>query len=449
MWFGVPGHETLVANHCRLFLPLGNRELVPDLVQHLPEIRRIFRAKGYYPATDMIEFLRQKGREQGYVIPSIPTDPFHPGLFVNIRQNPVGTVTDYERTENFQTGEVAVRWRDERGRFERRLFVSRTENFIALSLTGPAPCELEFPAVAHQLIQSEQQSTPDGVTYHNVYAKGKGGYDAAIRIIRKDEGRDVLVLIRIVPWKTPLPQERSEAWAYSPDNPDFKHPGIFNPAPPLADSSVVAYQETAGAKALLPQLQESLAGVAGDYAALLAPHAVAHGALFKRVALDLGGGAERAKPTEELLDLAAKENRLPPALMEKMYDAGRYMLICSAGEMLPNLQGIWSGSWTPQWSGDFTLDTNVESAMAAACSGNLADLMEGYFRTIEGFYPEWRINAKRTYGCRGVFSSSRSSNTGLLLHWGYWDLLFWTAGSGWLSSFFSDYAGLHGRPRVS
>ena len=118
--------------------------------------------------------------------------------------------------------------------------------------------------------------------------------------------------------------------------------------------------------------------------------------------------------------------------MEKMYDAGRYMLICSAGEMLPNLQGIWSGSWTPQWSGDFTLDTNVESAMAAACSGNLADLMEGYFRTIEGFYPEWRINAKRTYGCRGVFSSSRSSNTGLLLHWGYWDLLFWTAGSGWL-----------------
>ena len=440
MWFGVPGNETLVANHCRLFLPLGNRELVPDMVRHLPEIRRIFRAKGYYPATDMIEFLRQKSQEQGYVIPSIPTDPFHPGLFVNIRQNPVGTVTDYERTENFQTGEIAVRWRDERGRFERRLFVSRTDNLIALSLTGPAPCGLEFPAVANQLIQPEQQSTPDGVTYHHVYAKGKGGYDAAVRVIRKDEGRDVMVLIRIVPWKTPLPQDRSEAWAYSPDNPDFKHPGIFNPAPPLADSSVVVYRNTADAKALLPQLQESLAGVAGDYAALLAPHAVAHGALFKRVALDLGGGAERAKPTEELLDLAAKENRLPPALMEKMYDAGRYMLICSAGEMLPNLQGIWSGSWTPQWSGDFTLDTNVESAMAAACSGNLADLMEGYFRTIEGFYPEWRINAKRTYGCRGVFSSSRSSNTGLLLHWGYWDLLFWTAGSGWLSSFFSDYA---------
>jgi hypothetical protein len=440
MWFGAPGHETLVANHCRLFLPLGNREIVPDLAPQLPEIRRIFRAKGYYPKNEMIDFLRKQGEAQGYTTHSIPTDPFHPGLFVNIRQQPVGAVTDYERTEDFQTGEVCVRWRDDRGRFQRRLFVSRTENLIVLSITGPAPCELEFPATAHDLIQSQQESTADWVTYHQIYTKGKGGYDAAIRVIRKDEGRDVLVLIRIVPWKTPLPPDRSEAWAYSPDNPDYKQPGIFNPAPPLADSSVMAYQADDDAKSLLPQLKQSLAAVDAGYAKLLEPHAQAHGVLFKRVALDLGGGGERTKPTEELLERAGKENRLPPALMEKMYDAGRYMLICSAGEMLPNLQGIWAGSWTPAWSGDFTLDTNVESAMAAACSGNLMDLMEGYFRTIEGFYPEWRINAKRTYGCRGVFSSSRSSNTGLLLHWGYWDLLFWTAGSGWLAGFFADYA---------
>lgn len=439
--FGEPANETLVASHCRLFLPLGNREIVPDMAPCLAEMRRITRAKGYYPATQMIDFLRQKSEEKGYRVPSIPTDPFHPGLFVNIRQQNVGEVTGYERSEDFQTGEVCVRWRDERGEFRRRLFVSRTENIIAVSLTGPAPCELEFPAIGHQLIQSEQQTSADGVSYHNVYAKGKGGYDTAVRIIRKDEGRDVLLLIRIVPWKTPLPKDCSEAWPYSPDHPDFiKQRGVFHPAPPLADSSVVAYQTTADAAALLPQLGKSLAEVQGDYAALLAPHAAAHAALFKRVALDLGGGPQRALPSEELLDMAAKENRLPPALMEKMYDAGRYMLICSAGELLPNLQGIWSGSWKPEWSGDFTLDTNVEAAMAAACSGNLTDLMEGYFRKIESFYPEWRLNAKRTFGCRGFFSSSRASNTGLLLHWGYWDLLFWTAGSGWLASYFSDYA---------
>lgn len=31
MLFGQPADDTLVVNHCRLFLPLGNREIVPDL----------------------------------------------------------------------------------------------------------------------------------------------------------------------------------------------------------------------------------------------------------------------------------------------------------------------------------------------------------------------------------------------------------------------------------
>ncbi len=436
MLFGNPANDTLVANHCRLFLPLGNREIVPDLAQYLPELRQTIREKGYGAA---MAFLLGKAKEQGY--PGlIPTDPYHPGLFVNIRQPAVGAVTEYERTEDFQTGEVCVRWRDDRGAFQRRLFVSRTDNLIALSLTGPAPCELVFPAVDHPLIQPQQQTTPEWVTYHNVYAKGKGGYDAAVRVIRKDEGRDVLLLIRIVPWKTPLPKENSEAWAYSPEHPDFKRPGVYEPVPALADSSVVAYRAADDASALLPRVRKALAGVNPDYARLFVPHAQMHGALFNRVALDLGGGADRVRPTEELLDLAKKDNRLPPALMEKMYDAGRYMLICTAGERLPNLQGIWNGSWAPAWSGDYTLDTNVQAAMASACSANLPELMEGYFRLIEGFYPEWRLNAKRIYGCRGFFSNARASNTCLLLHWGDWEGVFWTAGSGWLASFFSDYA---------
>lgn len=437
MLFGNPSNDTLVVNHCRLFLPLGNREIVPDLAKHTPELRQIIREKGYGQA---INFLLGKAKEQGY--PGIiPTDPFHPGLFLNIRQPSVGVIKDYLRTENFQTGEVTVRWRDDQGEFQRRLFVSRTQDLLALSLTGPAPCELAFPTVDHPLVHPQQETTTAWVTYHNIYTKGKGGYDAVVRIVRKDKDRDVLLLIRLVPWKTPLPKETSEAWAYSPENPDFKHPGVYNPVPALADSSVVAYHNTNDAKALLPRMKESLACVLPDYAALFAPHAKAHAALFNRVSLEIDGGADRGKTTEELLDQAKKENSLPPALMEKMYDAGRYMLICSAGELLPNLQGIWTGSWTPTWSGDFTLDTNVQAAMASACSANLPDLMEGYFRAIEGFYPEWRINAKRIYGCRGFISNARASNTCLLLHWnGSFPGLFWTAGSGWLASFFSEYA---------
>jgi hypothetical protein len=452
MLFGTPDNEIFVANHCRLFLPLGNREIVPDLAVNVPELRRIIHEKNYDEA---MKFFLGKAKDQGY--PGlIPTDPYHPGFFINIRQPADGKITDYIRTENFQTGEVTVRWHDNRGEFRQRFFVSRTDNLIVVSLTGPAASELSFPPVSTEahaaeagtwtaeigdnLIRSKQETTADWVTYHNVYVKGKGGYDAAVRIISRDKGCDRLLLIRIVPWKTPLPKEQSEAWAYSPDNPDFKRPGIFKPVPALAESSVVVYRTTTDAEALLPQLTESLVGLQTGYEALLAPHSVAHAALFNHVALDIGGDADRAKTTEELLNIAKTKKCLPPALMEKMYDAGRYMLICSAGELLPNLQGIWTGSWKPAWSGDFTLDTNVQAAMASACSGNLTDLMEGFFRLMESFYPEWRLNAKRIYGCRGLLTNIRASNTALELHWSHFPGVFWTAGCGWLASFFTDYA---------
>jgi len=459
--FGHPARETIIANHCRLFLPLGSREIVPDLARHVPELRQIIRRQGYREA---MEFFLGKAREQGF--PGlIWTDPFHPGFLVKVAMPYAGKVRDYVRSEDFASGEVDVRWRDDSGPWRRRLFVSRTDNVIVLSITGPAPaavaCTLLPESVGEARIRSERKIDEGWVTYHNVYQNGKGGYDAVLRIvprggtvehnataIRIAGADEVLVLMRIVPWKTPLAPEQSEAYAYTPGHPDFtgRRLGRYTPVPPLADSSVVPYLSAEDARVLLDQVKQSVAGLPADYATLFTPHAEAHGALFNRVKLDVGGGADRARSTEHLLDVAAAENRLPPALLEKMYDAGRYMFICSAGELPPNLQGIWTGTWRPAWSGDFTLDTNLQLALKHGFSGNLPELMEGHFRLVESFLPEWRLNARRIYGCRGVLSNARASNTCLLLHWGGWPGVFWTAGSGWLTHFFHDRDRYFGDP---
>jgi hypothetical protein len=357
MLFGGPESETFVANHCRLFLPLVSHEIVPDPAKHLPELRELIREKDYGEA---MKLYLGKPKEQGF--PGLLwTDKFHPGVIFRIKQPPAGKVRGYERAENFAMGEVVERWKDDRGEFRRRAFVSRTENVIALRVTGPAACEHDFSPLEHELIGVQQAASDEWVNGHHIYRKGKGGFDTAVRVVRRDEGRDTLVLIRIGPWKTPVATDRSDAWACSPDHPDFRTPGVCQPAPPLADSSVVAYLSEADSRALLPQLKAAPAAVGTDYEALLAPHAKAHGELFRRVTLDLGGGADRARTSEELLDLAKRENRLRPALMEKMYDAGRYMIVCSAGESAPNLQGIWTGSWTANWSGDYTLNSNLQT----------------------------------------------------------------------------------------
>ena len=143
---------------------------------------------------------------------------------------------------------------------------------------------------------------------------------------------------------------------------DFKQRAEkFEPAPSLGESPVVPYRTPHEAAALLPQLVKSLKTLKADYGELYNAHRKQHADLLDRVSLDLGGGEDRKKTSEELLATAVKERRLPNALMETMYDAGRYMYICSAGELPPNLQGIWTVSWIPAWSEGFGgLETTQE-----------------------------------------------------------------------------------------
>lgn len=171
IFFGNPGDETFIANHCRLYLPLGNREIVPDLAMELSELRSIIQEKGYGKGMD---FFLDKAKTQGY--PGIiPTDPFHPGFFVNIRHKTEGAIANYQRTENFATGEVEIKWSDKKGEYNRKFFVSRTENLIVMSIVGATPEEVSFQAIYHNLIKSQLIVAPDLVTYHNTYIKGKGG----------------------------------------------------------------------------------------------------------------------------------------------------------------------------------------------------------------------------------------------------------------------------------
>jgi len=44
---GDPWHETLIVNHCKMWLPLGSREVLPDVGKYLPQMRRIIAEKGY------------------------------------------------------------------------------------------------------------------------------------------------------------------------------------------------------------------------------------------------------------------------------------------------------------------------------------------------------------------------------------------------------------------
>ena len=440
---GDPRAETLIVNHCKLWLPLGSREVVPNVGTVLPEMRRIIGEKGYGAGH---QFFLNKAKEQGWDGKLVWTDPFHPGFLLKIDQPAAGAITDYARVQDFSTGEVWAQWRTEDGAFSRRLFVSRVDNVIALELTGPPgklACKLRMDKFGNQLINSSVVHTNGLITCHNVYVNGKGGYDGTVRVtapgatttcdgeaIAVRDATSITLVMRIQPWKTPL--TGSEAWPYSPENPEFAEQGSTQ-----SQKAAKTYQPQ-----WMEQLQRDLASLSSDYRQLLKPHTQAHGAIFNRVSLDLGASpAERGLSSEALLDLAQKTKRLPAGLLERMYDGSRYVFLCSAGpDTPPNLFGIWTGTWQPAWSGDYTLDTNIQLDIESAFSGNMAECLTGYFKLMESFMPDFRINARKLYGCRGILSGSRASNTGIHLHWdGGWPGEVWTPGAPWLAHWFYDY----------
>ena len=139
---GQPLDETIILNHARLFMPL-NRPLPPvDTASHLKEIRKMFADGQYQRAADYVVELSHKENYGG----KRWTDPFIPAFDLRLQMPARGQVKDYQRSVDFQTGVAAVRWQDDRGEFCRRLFVSRPDDVVVLSIAGPGSgmvdCEL-------------------------------------------------------------------------------------------------------------------------------------------------------------------------------------------------------------------------------------------------------------------------------------------------------------------
>ena len=144
MVYGSPNEESVILNHGRLYLPLHPPLPPPDTAALLPEIRRLNAAGLYQQAADLVVATADKAGYGG----KRWTDPYIPACDLKISQPAKGTTTAYQRSVDFATGVAGVEWADNRGKFSRRVFASRADGLIALSLTGPGKgsvdCELRL-----------------------------------------------------------------------------------------------------------------------------------------------------------------------------------------------------------------------------------------------------------------------------------------------------------------
>ena len=407
--YGDPYRERVVLNHERFNLPRwASPPEPPDIAHALAEIRRLMLAGRYSEAyAHSIEAAREDGWD-GLVW----TDMYHPGHALCFEVASRGEPLDYARSLDFETGEIAVTWRDALGEWVRRTFASRSDGVVAQLLTppsdGPLHADMTLDERLHALpdsVRFDKRVTADTLELLGRYAPdtGGGGFTCATRVetaggvahvdgetLKVRDAESVVLLTRL-------------EW----------HPDA-------------ASREAQAVRA-------GLDGIHPDYDALLTRHAEIHGEMFGRVTLDLGAGSSRGASSEELL-AAQGEDTVDSALLETMFDMGRYVLVSSSGEWPPRLTGIWNASWNPSWRGDFTTDANVNLAVSGGNIGALPEAMEAYFTLVEGVFDDWKTNARKLYGCRGVLAGPRTDgNHNLHTHFdGGFPGHFWLSGAGWL-----------------
>jgi hypothetical protein len=402
--YGQPRDETVIITQHRLVQPNGTAGQPPPLLAgRLAEVRDLLLARESAAALDLCC--------AGW--PEHPPQPFHPAFAVRSALPGLGPVTGYRRAVDFAAGLVSAEWTGPDGTAGRRTcFVSRVRDVV---------------------VQHVAAGRLDLVVRHDATLPGA---PASLRVrprVRAAGGQAVLDLDVAYP--------DPGAGGYSGTT------RISAPGGRCTTDGDAVRVSGAAEVLLLTQVTSHAAGLAGvptDYRALLAEHTSAHRAAYGQVSLDLGASpADRAQPVAELLARQAASPGTPlPALLEKLFDSGRYLLLAASGLLPPRLTGLWQGDWAAAWSNCLSGNANLNLQLAGAVTTDVPAAVHALAGLVAAQLDDWRVNARRIFGCRGILAPAQGDGTdGLCRHFAAgWPHQLWTAGADWLLVPLLDYA---------
>ena len=414
MVYGNIYDENILLNHEDLWLREDPPEL-PDVGGRLGELRQLLDDGKYLDAE---KFIGDQFEAAGY---HGKIDCYHPlGDLILTQQQP-GVFNHYRRGLDFATGEAFVRWNIDGidGDFARKLFVSRADDAVVMTIDGPVGginCEL-------RLDERDKADSPREIPIQ--YVPGVDGEFLTL-VGTYDRGGQFGAVARVIAHGGAL-AEGKRAWYH---NDILKISG--------ADGALVLIKLFANepADAAIKRLKAELAELPAGYDELLARHQKLHSEIFNCVRLALG--TDQAADTNDDLLTDAYEGAVPTALIERLFDYGRFLLMCSSapGGLPANLQGVWNGSYSPPWSSDFHNDENIQMNYWQALPGGMPEATEPYFDYYELFLDDFRANASKVYGCRGIFIPIAQSTHGQMTSMPYGN---WTAGAGWIAQLYWEY----------
>ena len=410
---GRASDERVALNHEALFNWAVHGEL-PDLAPLLPEVRRLLaegrfaEAEKLYP--DALKAAGGLGR----------SGKFFPAFDLRLRCGTDGAFRDYSRELDLENGVSTVRWTDDGGTWARLAFVD-----CSRGADGPLVLRVDRAGAPFSLALSLPQH--DLLDY-----PGYGGWDsfsteahgrAVLSTVKTNDGLHFCGMARVLETDGDVVADGDRIAIESAH-------------------TVVLLVDVRDRPLSFEAFERALARSDGrSFDDLLAAHAAAFFPRFYDSRIDLVPPEAPQESTERLL-LDSYSGAVDARLVEKMSDFGRYLLLTSSGfgcARPANLQGLWNGDYAPAWGSTFFFNENVQLMYAQALAGGLAETLLPLFGLVERFADDFRANARRLYGCRGlllpVFMGDRSGlKDNVQPH-----CVYWTGAGAWIASFYWDY----------
>lgn len=414
--YGEIRNETVMITHTDLWWKAVNIPM-PDVSDKIKEVRRELLA-GNAEKADMI--IHNAFKERGYdphVAYPLPLCDF------KIHMPTETGFRDYGRYLDMESGEITVAWRDNEKQYKRKTFVSRKDDLIVYEIE-----ELQN-MVFDAMFAFDYHDTEDAKKYtSNIKAylpqnpewisdKEFVGFS-----VQNDDESDYGVVARVI-----APNAR------------LKNVGGKVQVEGANKITVLIKVFIKGnRKKDTEQLIRDLSQIEMSYDTLLMRHMELHKELFFRTEFHLQEESVNTSNEELLLD--AYRGEASAELIEKLWSFGRYLLISASteGGNPCNLYGLWCGEYQGYWIYNM-FNENVQMIYWHAFSGNMPELLLPVFEYLEKYIDDFRENAKKIFGCRGIFLPAPTTPDSGLLKTIYPHIIHWTAGAGWIAQFYYKY----------
>ena len=415
--YGCVYDERIALNHEQIYSKQSNID-IPDISGELANLRGMMSRREYDKAN---EWYTRCLAERGY---NVGTGFYMPTFDLRFTQKVRSACSVYRRELNMREGVARIEWTDGEKKFRRELFVSQKYDLLFIRFTGDDCIKLRAVFEPHdgadRLDFGGNICPEEGVYTYQIFEDGamaqgerKGTkFCARLKVLRGES-------CRVYPEKKDGPEMEGEAYF-------------------CGDHVRISGKDIVLAVRIRPFGSDEEISVSEEYEKILAEHQKQFSEIYSRMSICISEGS--CKSNEDLL-LGAYSGEVPAALVERMAKFGRYLLISSSyGCELPaNLQGLWNGAYYPAWCCTFFNNENIQMEYWQAMQGNLSETMLPLFDLYERFMNDFRQNARKLYGCRGIllplFMDNQSGKKqNLQPH-----VLYWTASSSWISGIFYDY----------